>query len=81
MSLSDRIRPDSEAAPWVVKEVIQLEHLLTESLWAIREALKITDLWTMTHEEAEDSREEGESLWMMEQNFISIINKANKEKI
>ena len=29
MSLSDRIRPDCEAAPWVIKEVKQLETELT----------------------------------------------------
>lgn len=31
MSLSDRVRPDVEAGPWVVKEIIKLEAALTEA--------------------------------------------------
>lgn len=31
MSLSDRLRPDCEAAPWVIKEVLELERKLSES--------------------------------------------------
>ena len=31
MSLSDRIRPDCEAAPWLIKEVKQLEIELAEA--------------------------------------------------
>lgn len=31
MSLSDRIRPNSEAAPWVIKEVKELEAKLAAS--------------------------------------------------
>lgn len=39
MSLSDRIRPNSEAAPWVVNEVKDLEKL-KDALEAENEKLK-----------------------------------------
>jgi predicted nucleic acid-binding Zn-ribbon protein len=39
MSLSDRIRPNSEAAPWVVNEVRDLEKL-KDALEAENEKLK-----------------------------------------
>jgi hypothetical protein len=36
--LSDRIRPNSEAAPWVIEEVKGYENLLQEMLASIKQA-------------------------------------------
>jgi hypothetical protein len=35
MSLSERLRPQVEAAPWVIEEVKQLERLLEQALEAL----------------------------------------------
>lgn len=36
MKLSDRVRPNSEAAPWVVQEIEKLEHIIEQTLWMAR---------------------------------------------
>lgn len=44
MSLSERLRPDVEAAPWVVDEVKRLEAQLDAALWMLAEWCVDVDL-------------------------------------
>jgi hypothetical protein len=43
MNISERIRADSEAAPWVIKEVVKME----AEIERMREALKEADEWLL----------------------------------
>jgi len=42
VSLSERVRPDCEAAPWVIKEIIALEQQLTTAREHTVERLKLS---------------------------------------
>lgn len=59
MSLSDRIRPNSEAAPWVIEEIKKLEaeahryqlerdaaFVISPSMWSLRSSLGGSQLGT-----------------------------------
>ena len=54
MSLSDRIRPDVEAAPWVIEEVKKLEAQRDALIAAIATVRMLSDGWhRLTDEERE----------------------------
>jgi hypothetical protein len=61
MKLSDRIRPDVEAAPWVIEEVKKLEQELADAYLEMRK-IKVTavydpEVWSR-------ARKAGTSSWM-----------------
>jgi hypothetical protein len=45
MSLSKRLRPDVEAAPWVIEEVKEMEALLSEARDVIRDEVEDNYPW------------------------------------
>lgn len=48
IKLSDRIRPNSEAAPWVVEKVKEMEEALKISFKALKESHECWPVWSGT---------------------------------
>jgi hypothetical protein len=71
IKLSDRIRPNSEAAPWVVEEVRKMENLLKAAHDTLKDA---TDncLWRSDSEFPLDEKESSRLYFLATETLIKL---------